>query len=254
MKKILILTTLFIIQACSSIHDTPAKDRSRGDYLFNQRLKTEYTNFFINNVFKNGSYVYAGPSFLEFNNFQMIKIDKLGLSNQRMTVFTEDDGTKHEYSGQTPFAPYYGGKFNENELKFLLEVSGQFKSFQQVIFGKLNLVGTITCKKEVKCHLIPDIDFALFKDPYDFAFHLEEEDKIVHENIELANFNDSEATAIAGRMIYKGMSQKAAELAIGKQPQSQAIHGYRAVSFENDKVLNFEFGNYNYDLHYFTRR
>ncbi len=253
MKKLILLALILILNACSSIHDLPIKDKARGDYLFNQKLKAEYTKFFVDNVFKNDSYVYAGPSFLQFNNFQMIKIDKLGRPDQGVTFFTEEDGTRHEYSAHTPFPPFYGAKSQEGVLSFLVEFSGSFKSFQQVVFGKLNLIGSVKCKKDIKCHLIPNIDFALFKDPYDFSFELEEADKIISENIELSNFTDSEATAISNRMIYRGMSQKAAELAIGKSPSSQAIHSYRNVLFENGSVSNFEFGNYNYDLHYFIR-
>lgn len=254
MKKLILLSMLLMIKACSSIHDIPAKDRSRGDYLFNQKLKGEYTKYFLSSVFKNGSYVYAGPSFLEFNNFQMIKIDQLGRPDQGITIFTEEDGTRHEYSSHTPFPPFYGARSQEGVLSFLLEFTGSFKSFQQVVPGKLNLIGRAKCKKDIKCHLIPDIDFALFSDPYDFTFELEEADKVINENVELSNFTDFEATAIANRMIYRGMSQKAAELAIGKSPSSQAIHSYRNVIFENGTVSNFEFGNYNYDLHYFIRR
>jgi hypothetical protein len=73
MKKITYLLTVLILQACSSIHDISYEDKARGNYLFNQKLKAGYTKFFVENVFKNGSYVYAGPTFLKFNNFQMIK-------------------------------------------------------------------------------------------------------------------------------------------------------------------------------------
>ena len=253
MKKITYLLTVLILQACSSIHDIPYKDKARGNYLFNQKLKAGYTKFFVENVFKNGSYVYAGPTFLKFNNFQMIKLDQLGSTSSHSTIYTEDDGTKHEFIDHTPLKPFYGEKSGEDRRNFLLEFSGLFKSFQQTVKDNLNVVVSIQCKKEVKCHLIPDIDFALFKDPYDFTFRLEEEDKIIGEKAELADFTDYEATAISNRMIYIGMPQKAAELAIGKAPFSQGI-SYQDVKFENGKVSHFKFGNYNYDLHYFISR
>lgn len=252
MKKSLIFILVLLTQACSSIHDIPVKDKLRGDYLFNQKLKTEYVKFFSENVFKNGMYVYAGPTFLMFNNFQMIKLDQLGPTFSGTTIYNEVDGTQHEYHSFTPLKAYYGEGSAEGERKFLMEFSAQFKAFHQTVPENLNLVGTIRCKKNIQCHLMPDIDFALFEDPYDISLKLEEEDKIISENVELQNFSDRDATFIANRMIYVGMDQKAAELAIGKSDKSRGI-AYLDVVFKDGKVASFKFGNYNYDLHYFNR-
>lgn len=251
MKKITYLLTVLILQACSSIHDISYEERDRGSYLFSKKLKAEYTKFFTDEIFKDGTYVYAGPSFFKFNNFQMIKLQQLELLWTGNTIYTEKDGSRHEYNSFIPLSPYYGDGAEENSRKFFINFSAVFKSFQQTAVEKLVLIGTIRCKKDIKCHLIPDIDFALFNDPYDFSLKLEDEDMIITENVALSNFSDYDATLIANRMIYVGMDQKAAELAVGKTSYSQGA-SYKEIIFKNGKVESFKFGNYNYDLHYFT--
>lgn len=252
MKKITYLLTVLILQACSSIHDISYEDKSKGEYLFDKKLKSEYTKFFVDNVFKNGSYVYAGPEFIAFNNFQMIKLRSLSCSSAGDSTFREKDGTTHEYLHHI-INPYYGGKSSEDKKDFRLEFSAYFQSFKQIEKSDLNLIVELRCKKDVKCSLVPNIDFFHFQDPYDFSFRLEDSDKVISENIELSNFSDTEATAISNRMIFRGMGRKAAEMAIGKEGGKHYLHGYYNVQFNNETVSDFEFRIRN-DLHFFVRR
>lgn len=252
MKKFtLLLFSLLLLESCSSISDLSYEDRDRGNYFFNQKLKSEYTKFFVDNVFKNGSYVYAGPSFLAFNNFQLIKLKSLTPSDAMPYSYKEKDGTVHEYSKHM-LQPYYDGKNAEDVRTSRIEFDSAFQSFQQLETQKFKLIVELRCKKNVKCHLVPDVDFFLFKDPYDFTLKMDNEDLIITENVELANFTDTEASAISNRMIFEGMGQKAAELAIGKDNRNHYMHGYYNVSFKNEAVNQFEF-RMRYDLHYFTR-
>jgi len=251
MTKFIYLAVFALVQACSSIPDLSFEDRDHGEFLFNRKLKQEYTNYFGKNIFRNGSYVYAGPAFYAFNNFQLIKVTSLSLANNFYeNVYTANDGSRHEYLKHVINAGW-----NEVEKKrdFMLNFNGHFQSFSQVESAQLTLRVEFRCKKDIKCHLIPNIDFHLFSDPYDFSLKLYNNTMVIDHNVELSNFSPSEATAIGNRMIYIGMSKAAANLAIGEDSALYYAYGYYNVQFNNDVVSNFEF-RMRHDLPYFIRR
>lgn len=233
---------LLSLQACSHLELSP-EDESKGRYLFNSKLKVAYTQFLNQQVFKNGSPLYAGAAFVAFNNRQSIFLEGLAPSEVISVFYTSKDGSRIEYLDHIS-RPLEPGKY-------LIPFNVYFKSLAQLEKAHFRLTLNLKCKKDIKCTYNPASDFFKYKDPYEFDFIFSDGDYFSTENLDLGQFSPSEQTAISHRFIFPGMGQKAAEASIGHESK-HFIHGYYNVQFQNGFVQNFEF-RFKQDLHFFNR-
>ncbi len=240
MMKIMLL--LLSLSGCSTA-ELSSTEESRGRYLFNTKLKTTYTNFLNQTVFKNGSTLYAGPALVQFNNRQVIYLEGIAPSEVMSTVHVAKDGSQLEYLSHNLIKVDSG--------KYFIPFTVYFKSLAQLEKVTFKLTLDLKCKESSDCSYHHATDMIRNKDPYDFHFTFSDADYFTTEIIDLSQFSISESSAILNRFIFPGMGQKAAEASIGRNT-NHFIHGYYNVKFENGFVQNFEF-RFRQDLPVFNR-
>jgi hypothetical protein len=242
MKQFIIIF-LIGLAGCSSRNEFSLNDEMKGRYLFNLKLKQSYTDFIVHQVFKNGQDLYAGPAFIQFNNWQPIILATIAPSDAISTVYVSKDGSKLEY------LEHHLRSFDQ--VKYRIPFVSVFKALGQNEKHSFDIVMTLKCKKEFECTYHPATDFLKHGDPYDFHFESLDTDFFSTEVVNMGQFSSTERTAISNRSIFPGMGQKAAEISIGHQAKHY-IHGYYNVKFKNGIVQDFEF-RFRDDLHFFNR-
>lgn len=239
-----ILLSLTLLASCSSRKELTSADEMRGQYLYNLRLKKEYTEFLSKKVFPNGATVYAGPALVAFSNGQPVRLAGIKSNEAMNSVYRSNGGAEIEYDDH--FLNLTGPE------TYRMTFDATLKGLEQYETHRFQVNMKLTCKEKLECTYRPREDFVHYQDPYDFSFELlpAEYDYLKTSPLDLKGFSDSDQTAIKSRMIYVGMSQAAAEEAIGKN--THHVHGFYNVRYKEGVVYDFEF-KFNHNLHYFNR-
>lgn len=238
------LLLIIILASCSTFRELTVEEQTRGEYLFNLKLKKEYTTFLSKEVFNYKTTVFAGPAMYSYTNGQPIVVELITPNDASNSVYKSKSGANIEYLHH--FIRSTG------ERSYKLSFNTIFRSMGQNEAHTIDIILTLTCKKELSCSGRNNEDYFHHDDPYEFSFALlpQEKDFFSTFPLPIENFSDSDQTAIKNRMIYRGMSQAAAEAAIGKM--TQYIHGYYNVRYREGIVYDFEF-KFGHALHYFNR-
>lgn len=235
-----ILISLLLLGACST-RQLSLSEREKGSHLFNQKLKLAYTKFFQHSVFPSGKRAYAGPAFLPFVNGQPLSLETLVPMDAKTASFQAEDGSRLEYL-QHDLRKGSDGLYR---LKF----SGMFRSLEEAHKLEFDLTLELKCRDQVECTYDQEADMLTNVDPYEFLFRFNQ-DYLRPSATDYAQFTDAEVTGIKQRYIFRGMSQKAVELAIGTT--TQYLHGFFNLKYENNFIKTFEF-RYNDALPLFSR-
>jgi hypothetical protein len=231
MKLILPLLLIFL-SACSSFKEYEMEDYERGRYQFGLLFKKELQKFLADQVLANdGPYIYAGPKFTKYLNYQKIHVISLTPKNTGLSIYRAKDGSQHTFtdyqlnqSHTSPSDYYFDLEISTNALY-------QYEKTEVRVRVKLN------CKKDLECEDGYAINMLKHDSPFDFEWDLMDRDLFTKVRPNIESYNKFEQMAIQERMLFAGMSEAAARLAIGDLEKSFGY--FNNIKIENGAVKSF---------------